>query len=41
MSLIKVNDQLELKKLINKIAYGENIYIAMGAGSISNWVRNL
>ncbi len=39
--LIKVNDQLELKKLINKIAYGENIYIAMGAGSISNWVRNL
>ena len=41
VSLIKVNDQLELKKLINKIAYGENIYIAMGAGSISNWVRNL
>ncbi len=39
--LLKVNNQLELKKLINKIAYGENIYIAMGAGTISNWVRNL
>ena len=30
-----------LKKLIKKTAYGEKIYIGMGAGSISNWMRNL
>jgi len=30
-----------LKKLIKQTGYGEKIYIGMGAGSISNWMRNL
>ena len=31
----------EVKKLIKQTGYGEKIYIGMGAGSISNWMRNL
>ena len=32
---------LNLKKIIKNIAFGSKIFIAMGAGSITNWVRNL
>ena len=41
VKLINVNNELELKKVIEKTAYGEKIYIGMGAGSISNWMKNL
>ena len=41
VSLIKVENEEILKKLIKQTGYGEKIYIGMGAGSISNWMRNL
>ncbi len=41
VKLIKINNELELRKFIKQTAYGEKIYIGMGAGSISNWMRNL
>ena len=39
--LIKIENEDSLKKLIKQTGYGEKIYIGMGAGSISNWMRNL
>ena len=41
VSLIKIENEDSLKKLIKQTGYGEKIYIGMGAGSISNWMRNL
>ena len=41
VSLINIENEGSLKKLIKQTAYGEKIYIGMGAGSISNWMRNL
>ena len=41
VSLIKIENEASLKKLIKQTGYGEKIYIGMGAGSISNWMRNL
>ena len=41
VNLIMLNDEQDLKKIINNIAFGNKIFIAMGAGSISNWIRNL
>ncbi len=41
VKLIKINNELELRKFIKQTAYGEKIYIGMGAGSISNWIRQL
>ena len=41
VNLIMIKNELELKKLIRTYAYGNKIFISMGAGSISNWVRNL
>ncbi len=41
VSLIKVENEEILKKLIKQTGYGDKIYIGMGAGSISNWMRNL
>ena len=41
VSLIKIENEVSLKKLIKQTGYGEKIYIGMGAGSISNWMRNL
>ena len=41
VSLIKVENEESLKKLIKQTGYGDKIYIGMGAGSISNWMRNL
>ena len=37
----KSTQLLELQKFLKQTAYGNKIYIGMGAGSISNWMRNL
>ncbi|MBD1158005.1 UDP-N-acetylmuramate--L-alanine ligase [Pelagibacterales bacterium SAG-MED17] len=39
--LIQVDDELQLQRFIKQNAFGEKIYIGMGAGSISNWMKNL
>ncbi len=39
--LIQVEDELQLRKFVKQNVFGEKIYIGMGAGSISNWMRNL
>ncbi len=41
VKLIMLKDEIELKKIIKNLAFGNKIFIAMGAGSISSWVRNL
>ena len=41
VKLIHIENEKKLKNFLKQTAYGEKIYIAMGAGSISNWVRNL
>ena len=41
VNLIMVGNEEQLKKIIKNLAFGNKILIAMGAGSISNWVRNL
>ena len=41
VKLIMLKNEKELKKVTNNLAYGNKIFIAMGAGSISSWVRNL
>ncbi len=41
VNLIMLKDYNDLKKVIKNIAFGDKIFIAMGAGSISNWVRSL
>ena len=41
VKLNHVKNEQQLKKLLKKTAFGEKIYIGMGAGSISNWMRNL
>ena len=39
--LIQVEDELQLQKFIKQNIFGEKIYIGMGAGSISSWMKNL
>ena len=41
VKLIMLKNEIDLKKITKKIAFGNKIFIAMGAGSITNWVRNL
>ena len=36
-----VNDEIQLAKFVKQNIYGKKIVIGMGAGSISNWIRNL
>ena len=36
-----IKNEIELKKVVGNLAFGNKIFIAMGAGSISGWVRNL
>ena len=36
-----INDEKELAKYVKKNIYGNIIVIGMGAGTISNWMRNL
>ena len=39
--LILVDDEFQLNRFIKQNSFGKKIYIGMGAGSISNWMRNL
>ena len=41
VNLIIIENETDLKKLIRQTGYGEKIYIGMGAGTISNWMKNL
>ena len=41
VELILINNQKELTKYANHNIYGDKIVIGMGAGSISNWMREL
>ena len=35
-----VDSQNVLNKFLKSSAFGDQIYIAMGAGSISNWIKS-
>ena len=39
--LILINNNLDLAKYVKQNVYGNKIVIGMGAGSISNWIRDL
>ena len=41
VKLFMVRGEEDLYKFINQSIYGNKIVIGMGAGSISNWMRNL
>ncbi len=41
VDLTMINSENELAKFAKKNVYGDKIVIGMGAGSISNWIRNL
>ena len=41
VKLIVINNELQLRKFIKQNVFGKKIYIGMGAGSISNWMKNL
>ncbi len=41
VKLIIIKNERELQKFLKQTAYGNKIYIGMGAGSISSWMRNL
>ena len=41
VKLIMINNENELKKYVTQNIYGKNIVIGMGAGSVSQWMRNL
>ena len=41
VKLINVENEIQLKKFIKQNSFGQKIYIGMGAGSISNWMKNL
>jgi len=41
VKLINIENELQLESFLKKTAYGEKIYISMGAGSISSWMKNL
>ena len=41
VQLFLVNDKFQLAKFVKSNIYGKKIVIGMGAGSISNWMREL
>ena len=41
VNVFLVNDEIQLVKFVKQNIYGKKIVIGMGAGSISNWIRNL
>ena len=41
VNVFLVNDEFQLAKFVKQNIYGKKIVIGMGAGSISNWIRNL
>jgi len=41
VKLILIKNNLDLVKYVKQNIYGNKIVIGMGAGSISNWIRDL
>ena len=41
VKLIQVEDEKQLRSFIRQNSFGEKIFIGMGAGSISSWMKNL
>ena len=41
VNVFLVNDEIQLAKFVKQNIYGKKIVIGMGAGSVSNWIRNL
>ena len=41
IQVININDQNDLKNYIKKNLFNDEMVICMGAGSISNWIRNI
>ena len=41
VKLFLINDKIQLAKFLKKNMYGKKIVIGMGAGSISNWMKEL
>ncbi len=41
VDLLMINSEKELAKFVKQNIYGNKIVIGMGAGTISNWIRNL
>ena len=41
VKLIQVDNEIQLRNFIRQNTFGKKIYIGMGAGSISNWMKNL
>ena len=41
VKLIAIKNSLDLTKYVKQNIYGNKIVIGMGAGSISNWIREL
>ena len=41
VKLIMVDNEAQLRSFIRQNTFGKKIYIGMGAGSISNWMKNL
>jgi UDP-N-acetylmuramate--alanine ligase len=41
VKLILIKNNLDLAKYVKQNIYGNKIVIGMGAGSISNWIRDL
>ena len=41
VELVMIKDEIELAKFAKHNIYGDKIVIGMGAGTISNWIRNL
>ena len=41
VDLIMINNEKDLLKFAKQNIYGDKIVIAMGAGTISSWIRNL
>jgi len=39
--VININNQLDLKNYLKKNLISNEIVISMGAGSISNWIREI
>ena len=36
-----LDNELQLRRFIRQNVFGKKIYIGMGAGSVSNWMKNL
>ena len=41
VKLININNQYDLAKYTNQNIFGKKIVVAMGAGTISNWIREI